>query len=194
MSGVEELIFATHNDGKVKEVKALLNSRYEVLSLHDICFNEAIPETSDTFEGNALLKAELIYTRLKKNCFADDSGLEADALDGEPGVYSARYAGEGADSEACMNKLLSRMEGVENRSARFRTVIALILDGKSFLFEGVVKGTISEEKRGASGFGYDPVFIPEGHKKTFAEMTPEEKNSISHRAEAMKKLLKFLNG
>ena len=152
-----------------------------------------IPETAETLEGNALQKARYIKENFGYDCFADDTGLEVEALDNAPGVYSARYAGPGHDSEANMNKLLHEMKSKENRKARFRTVIALILDGKEYLFEGIVNGTIIEEKRGGSGFGYDPVFVPDTYSQTFAEMGNDIKNQISHRAEAVKKLTAFLS-
>ena len=187
-----ELVFATNNQHKLSEVSAMLGDRIVLRSLKDIeCF-EDIPETSETLEGNALQKARLERTNSGADCFADDTGLEVRALDNAPGVYSARYAGEGHDSEANMRKLLAEMEGVEDRFARFRTVIALLLDGKEYLFEGVVNGTIIRERRGGSGFGYDPVFVPEGYDKTFAELGDEVKNRISHRAAAVRKLVDFL--
>lgn len=166
----------------------------KLLNLQDINFTDDIPETSPTLEGNALQKARLIYDKFQIGCFADDTGLEIEALDGRPGVYSARYAGEDKNTEANMNKVLLELGGAENRKARFRTVIALILDGKEHLFDGVVNGVILTEKRGGKGFGYDPIFMPEGHPKSFAEMTLEEKNNISHRAIAVKKLIEFLRG
>ena len=151
------------------------------------------PETSDTLEGNALLKARYVYERYHTNCFADDTGLEVEALGGAPGVYSARYAGEGHNSEENIKKLLHELEGKDNRKARFRTVFALIINGKEHLFEGIVRGEIIARKRGTSGFGYDPVFVPEGFTQTFAEMSDGQKNKISHRALAVGKLCKFLN-
>jgi len=152
-----------------------------------------IPETSDTLEGNALQKARFIYEKYHKDCFADDTGLEVEALGGAPGVYSARYAGEAHNSEANMRKLLLELEGVENRKARFRTVFALILNGKEHLFEGIVNGEITKTRRGMSGFGYDPIFVPDGYTQTFAEMGDALKNKISHRAIGVQKLCKFLN-
>ncbi|HEY1038869.1 MAG TPA: non-canonical purine NTP diphosphatase [Bacteroidia bacterium] len=187
-----DLIFASHNQNKTVEVGKKLQGNFNVLSLKDINCTEDIPETADTLEGNALLKARFVYTTYKKNCFADDSGLEIIALNNEPGVYSARYAGIEKSDEANMNKVLLELNGVTNRNAQFRTVIALILDGKEYLFEGIIKGTISTEKKGTNGFGYDPIFVPDGFSKTFAEMTLEEKNKISHRAIAVKKLANFL--
>lgn len=187
-----KLVFATNNLHKLKEVSAILEHKIELLSLDDINCHTDIPETSDTLEGNALLKAQFIHNNYNLDCFADDTGLEVEALDGEPGVYSARYAGETHNSEANMLKLLRNMEGKENRKAQFRTVISLILDETEYQFEGIVKGKIITEKRGLSGFGYDPVFIPEGYNETFAELGNEIKNKISHRAQAVNKLCKFL--
>lgn len=187
-----KLVFATNNLHKLKEVSAILEHKIELLSLDDINCHTDIPETSDTLEGNALLKAQFIHNNYNLDCFADDTGLEVEALDGEPGVYSARYAGETHNSEANMLKLLRNMEGKENRKAQFRTVISLILNETEYQFEGIVKGKIITEKRGLSGFGYDPVFIPEGYNETFAELGDEIKNKISHRAQAVNKLCKFL--
>lgn len=186
-------VFATNNAHKLEEVTAILGNRIEVLSLKDINCHADIPETADTLEGNALLKARYIFEHYQTDCFADDTGLEVEALDGAPGVYSARYAEGGHDSEANMQKLLHNLEGIENRKAQFRTVFALIIDGKEHLFEGIVKGEIIKSRRGNSGFGYDPIFVPEGHSQTFAEMGNELKNQISHRAIATNKLCKFLN-
>ena len=188
-----KLVFATNNAHKLDEISAILGEKVELLSLKDIHCDIDIPETSDTLEGNAMLKAEYIYEHYGLDCFADDTGLEVEALNGEPGVYSARYAGgEGHNSEANMQKLLQNMQGVQNRKAQFRTVICLITNGKKHLFEGVVKGEIIKEKRGDSGFGYDPIFMPEGYDKTFAELGNETKNKISHRALAVEKLCRFL--
>lgn len=188
-----KFVFATNNAHKLEEVTAILGNRIELLSLKDINCHTDIPETADTLEGNALLKAQFIQENYQMDCFADDTGLEVEALNGEPGVYSARYAGDGHNAEANMLKLLHAMEGIENRKAQFRTVFALIIDGKEHLFEGVIKGEIIKTRRGNSGFGYDPVFVPEGYSQTFAEMGNELKNKISHRAIATKKLCKFLN-
>lgn len=188
-----KLVFATNNQHKLDEVRKITAGYTEIVSLSDINCHDDIPETAETLEGNALQKARYIKERFGYDCFADDTGLEVEALDNAPGVYSARYAGPGHDSEANMNKLLREMEGKENRKARFRTVIALILDGKEYLFEGVVNGTIIRDKRGGSGFGYDPVFVPDTCSQTFAEMGNELKNQISHRAEAVKKLTAFLS-
>ena len=166
----------------------------ELLSLKDIQCNADIPETADTLEGNARQKAQYIYNNYGMDCFADDTGLEVEALNGAPGVFSARYAGDGHDSEANMQKLLQELEGKENRKAQFRTAICLIMEGQEYLFEGIVKGKIIEEKRGGSGFGYDPVFVPEGYDLTFAELGNDIKNTISHRARAVEKLCTFLKG
>lgn len=187
-----KLVFATNNRHKLEEVQQITSGITEIVSLADINCQDDITETADTLEGNALLKARYVKEKFGFDCFADDTGLEVEALDNAPGVYSARYAGPGHDAEANMQKLLQAMKGKVNRKARFRTVIALILDGKEYLFEGVVNGSISEEKRGTSGFGYDPVFVPESYTQSFAEMGNEIKNTISHRAEAVKKLSTFL--
>lgn len=190
-----KLVFATNNAHKLEEIRAILGEKVEILSLQDIGCHADIPETADTLEGNAALKAEFIYQNYGMDCFADDTGLEVEALGGAPGIYSARYAGgEGHDSEANMQKLLHELNGQANRNAQFRTAICLIEGGEERLFEGVVKGTIVEEKHGNSGFGYDPVFLPEGHSQTFAEMGNDEKNKISHRARAVQKLVDYLNG
>ena len=187
------IVFATNNKNKLAEIREMLDgSGIEVLSLGDIGCHDDIPETADTLEGNALQKARYIHDKYKMSCFADDTGLEVDALGGAPGVYSARYAGgEGHDSEANMAKLLAGLDGKSDRRARFRTVVALITDeeeGREELFEGIVTGEIIKEKRGAGGFGYDPVFRPDGYDKTFAELGHEVKNKISHRALAVAKL------
>ncbi|WP_321478825.1 non-canonical purine NTP diphosphatase [uncultured Bacteroides sp.] len=187
-----KLVFATNNIHKIEEVSSILNDKIELLSLKDIHCNVDIPETANTFEGNALLKAEYIYDNYQLNCFGDDSGLEIEALNNEPGVYSARYAGEDKNSLANMQKVLSVMEGEKNRKAQFRTVISLILNGKKYFFEGTIKGEIITKERGESGFGYDPIFVPEGYNKTFAELGNEVKNKISHRAQAVDKLCKFI--
>lgn len=191
---MKKLVFATNNAHKLEEIRAILGDKVEILSLNDIHCHADIPETADTLEGNAALKAAYIYEHYGLDCFADDTGLEVKALNGAPGIYSARYAGgEGHDSEANMKKLLREMEGKENRRAQFRTAICLIEGGKETLFEGIVKGEIIREKRGGSGFGYDPVFVPEGYTETFAEMGSEEKNKISHRARAVQQLCAYLN-
>ena len=187
-----KLVFATNNKHKLQEVRDIVGNRVEVLSLNDINCHDDIPETADTLQGNALIKARHIYDKYGLNCFADDTGLEVEALDGTPGVYSARYAGEECDSEANMLKLLQNLTGKNNRNAQFRTVIALIINGEEKLFNGIVKGTISDEKRGDSGFGYDPIFIPEGYTESFAQMSGEMKNSISHRFRATKQLSDYL--
>lgn len=192
---IKKLVFATNNAHKLDEIRAILGDKIEVLSLKDINCDADIPETADTLEGNAALKAEYIYKNYGLDCFADDTGLEVEALGGAPGVYSARYAGgDGHDSEANMRKLLKELDGEQNRKAQFRTAICLIEQGEEHLFEGIVKGSIIEQKRGASGFGYDPVFTPEGYEETFAEMGNAEKNKISHRARAVEKLCEYLNG
>lgn len=188
-----KLVFATNNKHKLDEVRKI-TSRHpvEIVSLAEInCFDD-IPETADTLEGNALQKAHYIQEKFGLNCFADDTGLEVEALNNAPGVYSARYAGPGHDSEANMKKLLHEMEGKENRKARFRTVIALVWNGKTYTFDGIVNGTITTTKRGENGFGYDPIFIPEGYEQTFAELGNDIKNQISHRAKAVEKLDEFL--
>lgn len=187
-----KLVFATNNRHKLNEVRAIVGDKVEVLSLNDIGCHDDIPETADTLQGNALIKARYIYEKFGVDCFADDTGLEVEALDGAPGVYSARYAGEECDSEANMQKLLQNLTGKSNRNAQFRTVIALIIKGEEKLFNGIVKGTITEEKRGDSGFGYDPVFVPEGFSESFAQMSGDMKNSISHRYRAALELSNYL--
>ena len=189
---MKKFVFATNNAHKLEEVSAILKDKVELLSMKDINCTVDIPETADTLEGNALIKARFIFENYHSNCFADDTGLEVEALDGAPGVYSARYAGDAHNSEANMKKLLHDLEGAENRKAQFRTVFALIIDGKEHLFEGIVKGEIIRHRRGNSGFGYDPIFVPEGYTQTFAEMGNELKIKISHRALATNKLCKFL--
>ncbi|RGM50043.1 MULTISPECIES: non-canonical purine NTP diphosphatase [Bacteroides] len=190
---MKKFVFATNNAHKLEEVSTILGSKIELLSMKDINCNVDIPETADTLEGNALIKAKYIFNNYHLDCFADDTGLEVEALNGAPGVYSARYAGDAHNSEANMQKLLSDLEGIENRKAQFRTVFALIIDGKDHLFEGIVKGVITKNRRGTSGFGYDPIFIPEGYTQTYAEMGNELKNKISHRALATNKLCNFLS-
>ena len=186
------LIFATNNKHKLEEMRAILGGKVELLSLADIDCHDDIPETADTLEGNALIKARYIYDKYGCSCFADDTGLEVDALGGEPGVYSARYAGENNDSEANMRKLLQNLTGKSERSAQFRTVIALIIEGEEFLFDGIVRGRISEERMGSAGFGYDPIFIPDGYEESFAQMAAEQKNAISHRSRAASALNDYL--
>ena len=188
-----KIVFATNNLNKLSEVRKILGNKFEVMSLSDIGCHDDIPEKGQTLKDNALIKAQWIYDKYHVNCFADDTGLEVDALGGAPGVYSARYAGgEGHDSQANMKKLLTELQGKDNRKARFRTVIALIIDGKVNTFEGIVNGEIIRERRGGEGFGYDPIFQPEGYNQTFAEMGTNIKNTISHRARAVAKLAKFL--
>lgn len=187
-----KLVFATHNKNKAREIAALLPSEFKVLTLSDLDLMEEIPETSSTLEGNARQKAEFIHSRFSLNCFADDTGLEVNVLKNEPGVFSARYAGSHRNDDDNMNLLLSKMAEAKNRSARFRTVISLILNNEYYEFEGIAEGEISREKRGSMGFGYDPIFIPEGYRQTFAEMNLEEKNRISHRSKAFAKMIAFL--
>ena len=188
-----KIVFATNNQHKLSEIRQILGDRVEVLSLKDINCDVDIPETGATLEANALQKAQYIYDHYQMNVFADDTGLEVDALNGAPGVYSARYAGgEGHDSEANMAKLLHELGENNNRKARFRTVIALIIQGQVHEFEGIVNGEIIRERRGGEGFGYDPIFQPEGYDKTFAELGVEVKNQISHRARATQKLVEYL--
>lgn len=187
----QKIVFATNNAHKLEEVAAMLGDSYEVLSLREIGCDADIPETSDTFAGNAMQKAQYVKAHYGYDCFADDSGLEVDVLDGAPGVYSARYSGGG--SEANMDKLLLNLTGKSERGAQFRTVIALLIDGESRLFEGIVRGSIIEERRGEGGFGYDPIFVPEGYEHTFAELGSEVKNRISHRAKAVEQLALYLN-
>ena len=205
---MNKIVFATNNQHKLEEIRSILGEDFEVLSLSDIGCHEDIPETSDTLEGNAMQKAQYVFDKYGYACFADDTGLEVEALGGEPGIYSARYAaldGDDSishDSEANMAKLLRKLEGIENRKARFRTVIALITNNplpigeemgeRLQLFEGIVNGSIIRERRGGEGFGYDPIFQPEGYDKTFAELGNEVKNHISHRARAVQKLADYL--
>ena len=187
-----KIVFATNNKHKLSEIRDILGNEIEVLALDEIDCHADIPETSDTLEGNALQKAHYVYDNYHISCFADDTGLEVDALGGEPGIYSARYAGNNHDSEANMTKLLAKLGDNKNRKARFRTVIALILDGKNVeekIFEGILEGSIIKERRGGEGFGYDPIFQPEGYNHTFAELGSDIKNKISHRARATAKLV-----
>lgn len=187
-----KLIFATNNKHKIREISDLLDDRFEVTGLADTGITEDIPEDADNLADNAMFKARYVHERTGLNVFADDTGLEVDALGGAPGVYSARYAGTSKDPSDNIIKLLKELEGVDDRKARFRTVIALIYDNREYLFEGKVEGGIIKMRRGAGGFGYDPVFIAEGYDMTFAEMPLSEKNKISHRAMAMRKLIAFL--
>jgi len=189
----QSLVFATNNKHKLTEVREIIGDSFHVLSLEDIgCFDD-IPETADTLEGNALLKALYVKQKYGYDCFADDTGLEIPALNNAPGVFSARYAGEAKDPKANICKVLCELQNYSDRSARFRTVIALIIGKEEYLLEGVVEGTIIHEARGEAGFGYDPIFVPKGYTDTFAEMGADEKNSISHRAEAIKKLKQLVN-
>lgn len=189
---MREIIFATNNAHKLGEVQALLGDAFSLVTLRACGITEDIPETAPTLEGNALQKARYVYERTGKSCFADDTGLEVDALGGAPGVHSARYATDGHDFEANNRLLLHNLEAESNRKANFRTVIALILDGEEFLFEGRVDGSITRAPSGNGGFGYDPLFIPEGYDVTFADMSADEKNAISHRGRAVAKLVEFL--
>jgi len=188
-----ELLFATQNQNKLIEIQNILGNAFKLLSLNDVFINTEIPENQDTIKGNALEKARSIFEKTNKNCFADDTGLEVFALNGEPGVNSARYAGLDKNSDNNISLLLSKLKGKNNRNARFNTIIALILDNNEYLFEGLINGIIIDIKKGKHGFGYDPVFIPNGYNITFAEMPLEEKNKISHRAIAFNKLKNFLN-
>ena len=187
-----QLVFASNNPNKIKEIQLLLPDTIQILSLEDIGCLEDIPETATTIEGNAILKADYITQKYGYNCFADDTGLEVDVLNGEPGVYSARYAGEQKEAHDNMDKLLDNLKDKTNRAAQFKTVITLNLNGKQTLFTGIIKGKIIEEKIGTNGFGYDPIFVADGYSKTFAELTLEEKSVISHRGLAVKKLVEFL--
>lgn len=189
---MRELVFATNNKHKLEEISQIVGDKFKIIGLKDInCFEE-IPETADTIEQNASQKSFYVYNRYGYSCFADDTGLEIEFLNGRPGVYSARYAGEGKNFDDNMNKVLSELTGVSNRKALFRTVISLVLNGKEFLFEGKVTGVITSVKIGNNGFGYDPIFKPTGFDKSYAEMSLEEKNNFSHRALAVKKLIDFL--
>lgn len=186
------IVFATNNAHKLGELRGIAGEEWNIVSLAEIGCHDDIPETADTLEGNALIKARWVKERYGYDCFADDTGLMVDALDGAPGVYSARYAGPGHDSVANMKLLLERMADKDNRKAHFSTVIALVMDGEEHIFEGRVDGTISREPSGCGGFGYDPVFVPENSGRTFSEMSAEEKNAISHRGRATRKLMEFL--
>ena len=187
------LVFATNNAHKLDEARSILGDCVEIVSLNDIDCHDDIPETGDTLDANSLQKAEYIHNHYGVDCFADDTGLEVDALDGRPGVYSARYAGEPVDHAANRKKLLAELAGKTNRNAHFRTIVTLILDGKTYRFEGRVNGRINTEELGEAGFGYDRLFIPDGYDKTFAQLPAEIKNTISHRADALKHMKDFLN-
>ena len=187
-----QLVFATNNLNKIKEVQSVLGDTIELLSLKDVGCEEELPENEPTLEGNSLSKAKYVFDNYGVNCFADDTGLEVSALNGAPGVYSARYSGVGATDSKNIALLLKNLQGMENRSARFRTIFTLILDGKMHQFEGIINGEIAKNPSGNQGFGYDPVFIPENWSKSFAECSKEEKNTISHRAIATKKLIEYL--
>jgi XTP/dITP diphosphohydrolase len=189
---IQELIFATNNQHKLTEIQDLIGDQFILKSLNQIGCTEDIPETAPTLEGNALIKAKYIFAKYGKNCFADDTGLEIDSLDGRPGVYSARYASDAHDFEANIDKVLGELNGIKDRKARFRTVIALIINDSVHYFEGIVNGEIISKRKGIEGFGYDPVFLPNGYNHTFAEMPISEKNKISHRAVAVNKLVDFL--
>lgn len=189
---MKKIVFATNNRHKLEEIRKITQGSLEILSLTDIGCNEEIDETGNTLNENALIKATYVKERYGYDCFADDTGLEVDALEGAPGVFSARYAGEACRPEDNMEKLLAEMKDTENRRAQFRTVIALRCNGENHLFEGVIRGSIIREKKGNEGFGYDPIFMPEGYDKTFAELGTEVKNQISHRAVATGKLMHFL--
>ena len=189
-----QIVFATNNENKLREIRHILGDTFTLLSLDDLNISEDIPETEPTLEGNAIQKVRFIHNIVNMNAFADDTGLEIETLNGLPGVNSARFAGEDKNSDANIEKALSMMGNAKNRNARFRTVIALIFEGREYLFEGIVNGHILNEKRGKEGFGYDPVFLPEGKNMTFAEMPLDEKNLISHRARAFEKLREFLAG
>jgi XTP/dITP diphosphohydrolase len=187
-----KLVFASHNQNKVNEIKSLLPKTFDLVSLTDIGFLEEIPEIGLTLDENSQIKARTIYEKTGFFCFADDTGLEIEALNFEPGVYSARYAGEEKNDSENLQKVLTKLDGIPNRNARFRTVITLIIEHKEYSFEGIVEGKIILEKRGEFGFGYDPIFVPENESKTFAEMQMEEKNKFSHRARAFQKMIHFL--
>ena len=188
-----QLVFASNNLNKIKEIQSILNGSIQLLSLEDIGCHEEIPETADTIEGNAILKANYVTQKYGYDCFADDTGLEVKTLNGEPGVYSARYAGEQKKADDNMNKLLDALADKEDRSAQFKTVIALNIKGEQHLFTGIAKGVITLNKSGNHGFGYDPIFQPENYKETFAELSSDIKNKISHRAKATQQLIDFLN-
>ena len=188
-----KIVFATNNPNKLKEIQSLIPKEIEIISLNEIGCNEDIPETGDTLEANAFQKAHYIKDNFNYDCFADDTGLEIDELNGDPGVYSARYAGPERNANANMNKVLNELKGKKNRKAKFRTAIALILKGEEHLFEGKVEGYISKDKQGNEGFGYDPIFIPENDIRSFAQMSMQEKGAISHRGRAVRNLVAYLN-
>lgn len=190
---MDSIIFATNNQHKVEEVRAVLGRRFNILTLKEAGIEIDIPEPHDTLEANATEKSKTIFAIANKNCFSEDTGLEVEALNGEPGVKSARYAGDGRSFDANIEKLLNNLKDIDNKAARFKTVISLILNGKEYFFEGVCSGKIINERKGNNGFGYDPVFMPDGSEKTFAEMDMAEKNMFSHRKKAMEKLINFLN-
>lgn len=187
-----KLVFATRNHHKINEVRKIMPAGFDIAGLEGLALPEVLPETSDSIEGNATEKARFVYNAHRCDCFADDSGLEVEALDNAPGVYSARYAGDDCSDEDNIRKLLSELEAHQNRSARFKTVLCLILSGREYLFTGVIEGEILKMKQGSGGFGYDPVFMPAGHSQSFAQMSPEEKNAISHRSLALGQMVHFL--
>ncbi|KQM74717.1 non-canonical purine NTP pyrophosphatase [Pedobacter sp. Leaf216] len=190
---MKKLVFATNNQHKTEEIRAALEGKYEILNLEDIGCLVDIPETADTFEGNATLKSSYVVAHFNLDCFADDSGLEIEALNNEPGVYSARYSGS-RDNIENIQLVLKKLEGIANRKARFKTVISLMQNGENHIFEGTIEGTIRTTLSGSNGFGYDPIFEPDGYESTFAEMDLAEKNKISHRAIALRKMMEFLKG
>ncbi len=188
-----QLVFATHNPNKLQEVSALLPSSIHLIGLDELGCHDEIDETATTIEGNAQIKSDYVAQRYKINCFSDDTGLEVFALDGAPGVYSARYAGQQKNAQDNMNKLLAELENHTDRSAQFKTVISLNINGQQYLFTGLVRGTIIDEKRGTQGFGYDPIFVPDGYEQTFAQMNTAEKAALSHRGKAVQQLVAFLS-
>ena len=189
---MKQIVFATSNPNKIREVNEMLGGRFDIIGLKDIGCTEEVPETQNTIKGNALQKARYVAENYGVSCFSEDTGLEVDALDGAPGVYTARYGGPERSAEKNMAKVLSELKGKDNRGAQFKTVVALISDGKEHTFTGIARGTIRPEKSGTDGFGYDPIFSPEGYDLTFAEMTSAEKNKISHRGKAVRQLIAFL--
>ena len=189
---MRKICFAPNNPNKLRELQEMLGDEFTLVSLQEIGCTEDIAETADTIEGNSQLKAQYVWQKYKIDCFADDTGLEVEALNNEPGVYSARYAGEPKDDQKNMALVLEKLKGKDNRSARFKTVMTLILDGKEYAFEGIAKGSLRDQPVGTAGFGYDPIFEPENHSITFAEMEPSQKNAISHRGKAVQKLVSFL--